>query len=554
MKKYILLVLLLAIILNIFGHNKSPIFRTKKNRIFIIAVGIDNYKSSSMPHFKYAVTDAEKFMALFDSTRLTFETDSRTGKKIKRDTIIYKKLLINSNATKHIINQAFQDVSKLAKADDIFVFYFTGFGYAYKIEEKEYPYLFTTEFNQNINSDFEKFDIGAISPWELNAWLNQIQCRKQLIVSDVCSGKSFFNLLFRGNLDLLKLEKKERIFIGAPNMSYEIPSIRGAYLTYCLSNIPDSISILKLFDKNNHWKIDYELYKIKLQTEGVMKGWNVDFKIYYESDLLEYYNFFNTKNGNNRGVSPFISTKQTQKRTVKINNYALIIGTDDYNDFSQLSNPVLDAKTISNELSSNYNFQTLLLINPTKLEIEKALEKISIIDFDSLSQLLIFVAGHGMYDELTKEGYIVPSDAKINDNLFRNSYISHSNMRNIINGFECKHTLIMLDVCFGGTFDKKMRSSPTNKYKDIELSELINRKMKYKSRLYLTSGGKEYVPDGRPGHHSPFASKFLDFLRQGNKIYTFSALNNYIEKVIPEPRAGNFGDNQPGGDFLFIRD
>ncbi|MBZ4171027.1 hypothetical protein JYG45_24325, partial [Escherichia fergusonii] len=72
---------------------------------------------------------------------------------------------------------------------------------------------------------------------------------------------------------------------------------------------------------------------------------------------------------------------------------------------------------------------------------------------------------------------------------------------------------------------------------------------------YLTSGGKEYVPDGRPGQHSPFARKFLEALSTyggADRILTYKEILGVVESVIPEPRYGEFGDNQPGSDFIFI--
>ena len=79
--------------------------------------------------------------------------------------------------------------------------------------------------------------------------------------------------------------------------------------------------------------------------------------------------------------------------------------------------------------------------------------------------------------------------------------------------------------------------------------------MQYNTRRYLTSGGKEYVPDGRPGEHSPFARKCLEALRSDgglDGILTFGEFYTFVEKATPEPRTGEFGDNQPGSDFLFI--
>jgi hypothetical protein len=75
------------------------------------------------------------------------------------------------------------------------------------------------------------------------------------------------------------------------------------------------------------------------------------------------------------------------------------------------------------------------------------------------------------------------------------------------------------------------------------------------TRKYLTSGSKEYVPDGRPGEHSPFARKLLDALRNyggDDKILTLEEISTYVEKVSPQPRLGEFGINEPGSDFLFM--
>ena len=79
--------------------------------------------------------------------------------------------------------------------------------------------------------------------------------------------------------------------------------------------------------------------------------------------------------------------------------------------------------------------------------------------------------------------------------------------------------------------------------------------MKFKTRKFITSGEKVYVPDGRPGQHSPFVRGLLEALRSyGNKdgILTFGDIIKYIERVKPEPRAGEFGGNEPGSDFILV--
>lgn len=235
---------------------------------------------------------------------------------------------------------------------------------------------------------------------------------------------------------------------------------------------------------------------------------------------------------------------------------ALIFATNVYDSFSELVNPVLDASTIAEELQSNYYVQTELVINPTLKEAIEKIREYAKLNYGKNDNLIIFFAGHGIYDEVFKEGYVISRDSK-SDDVAKTSYLSHSNLRTMINNIPCNHILLVMDVCFGGTFDPLIaaKGRAADLYAEVSNAEFIERKKKYKTRLYLTSGGKEYVPDGRPGHHSPFARKFLEALRNyggSDGIITINEIIQYIEKVEPQPRFGEFGDNEPGSDFILL--
>ena len=150
----------------------------------------------------------------------------------------------------------------------------------------------------------------------------------------------------------------------------------------------------------------------------------------------------------------------------KINgkNYALLIGTNRYLNMNQLINPIFDAKAIGTELRDNYGFETDTVYNPSIDGIYSALRKYSSLQFSDDDQLFIFIAGHGEFDEIFKDGYIVPSDAIKHDHN-KKSYISHSNLRTIINNIPCKHIFLVMDVCFGGTFDPLLASRNIEKEK-----------------------------------------------------------------------------------------
>lgn len=239
-------------------------------------------------------------------------------------------------------------------------------------------------------------------------------------------------------------------------------------------------------------------------------------------------------------------------------SHALLFATNVYDSFSELVNPVLDANTIAAELTENYNVRTEVITNASLTQTVEKIREYASNSYGKNENLLIFFAGHGIYDEVFKEGYVISSDSKADD-ISKTSYLSHSNLRTMINNIGCKQIFLVMDVCFGGTFDPHLATAShrgaMEMYADIPKAEFIERKTKYKTRLYLTSGGKEYVPDGRSGFHSPFARRFIEALRKyggEDGILTTNEILQYVEKVNPQPRFGEFGDNEPGSDFILI--
>ncbi len=240
-------------------------------------------------------------------------------------------------------------------------------------------------------------------------------------------------------------------------------------------------------------------------------------------------------------------------------DYALLFATDEYDSWENLTNPINDARTIAEELEQHYDFNVELVTNPTNAEILIKLKEYAQKSYQTYDQLFIFIAGHGQYDEIYGEGYIVGKNSEKED-IAKTSYISHSVLRNAINNIPNEHIFVAMDACFGGTFDPSIsqagaRGNGEGVYRELNQAEFIKRKLKFKTRQYLTSGGKEYVPDGRPGMHSPFARKVIEGLRTyggTDKVLTLGELFGFVERIVPEPRAGEFGDNTPGSDFVFV--
>jgi hypothetical protein len=237
-------------------------------------------------------------------------------------------------------------------------------------------------------------------------------------------------------------------------------------------------------------------------------------------------------------------------------DYAILFTTNDYDNWPDLVNPVNDGRMIAEELKKNFKYNVEIMEGGSQSDILKKLREYAEKKYKPLDQVFIFFAGHGQFDQTFGEGFVVTKESLANDEA-KTTYLSHNRLRSIINNIPCEHILLAMDVCFGGTFDQAIahRGLDEDTYKEASQAEMVTRKLTYKTRRYLTSGGKEYVPDGRPGMNSPFARKFLEALRsRGGKdlIVTMGELNTYVEALKPQPRAGEFGDNAPGSDFIFV--
>lgn len=237
-------------------------------------------------------------------------------------------------------------------------------------------------------------------------------------------------------------------------------------------------------------------------------------------------------------------------------DYALIFATNSYDDLDDLVNPIYDSKTIEEVLRTRYGFKTEIITDPTHDEILEKISEYNTRKFNPQDQLLVFFAGHGVFDDNLNEGFVAARDSKSNDK-GRSTYIPHSILRTRIDNIKCEHIFLAMDVCFGGTLDpefSKRRGEANAEATDIDL---LVRKLSQRTRKFLTSGSKEYVPDGVAGRHSPFAALFIQALKEtggkGGRIFTLLDLYPYFQRLTTSPRYGSFSDkDEQTSDFVFV--
>lgn len=233
----------------------------------------------------------------------------------------------------------------------------------------------------------------------------------------------------------------------------------------------------------------------------------------------------------------------------KAKNYILAIGIDKYTAWPQLNNAVSDMDNIIEVLQTKYRFeadQTTIIKNEeaTRIrmydEMKRHIEQLSPSD-----NLFIYYSGHGYFDEILREGYWVPYDAKLNAS---GDYLPNSSIVKVLQNLNCQHIFLVVDACFSGAL---FASSSRGYVENVE---------KYKSRWGLASGRLETVSDGAIGGNSPFASTLIDYLENNDKMkISVSELVQHVKVKVSELNSqtplGNplksLGDE--GGEFIFYR-
>lgn len=511
----------------------------KTRRLYLLAVGNNEFDKLK---YNYADQDVSGLASVF-----------RYDASGYYDSIAIITL-VDKEVTFENIENSFRDIITDSRPDDIFVFYLGGTGS-----------LDTTSFRFYVpRSDSVETRI-SLEVNTIKTWLSSVEARNQFLVLDIFA-PTFIDE-FVGNYAI------SRGALAGSNLNLSILSLTGHRIEDDLiEHGVLSHSIIELLqqgseqhsaqDKNLSIKdLNAHLFTSKQNDDNII-SWNT----YHTGDdfVLMNYDSLQIAGRNVRMITPdhrgvgslYAELDEEGSYTEERKNYALIFATDEYDEWSDLVNPVFDATAMAKTLEEFYNFEVELLTNNTRMDVLTKIREYQKKQFGPDDQLFVFFAGHGSFDDISGEGYIVCRDSKKDDEI-RASYIPYSYLRENVNNIKrCDHILIALDVCFGGTFDKKLASSARGDdvYDKISKEEFISRALEYKTRLFITSGGKEYVSDGEPGKHSPFAYQILSALRtEGmvNGFVTFHTLVIAVGRSQTNPRYGNFGDNEPGSEFVF---
>jgi formylglycine-generating enzyme required for sulfatase activity len=240
------------------------------------------------------------------------------------------------------------------------------------------------------------------------------------------------------------------------------------------------------------------------------------------------------------------------------NQWLFVIGIDTYIKWPPLKTAVNDAKAVKDVLLSRYYFDQEHLI---ELYDEQATRKNIISKLRYLANnireedsLVIFYAGHGHLDSITKRGSWIPVESGTQD---ASAWISNNDIKDYlkIDAIRAKHILLISDSCFAGDFFRGDRGIVPNITETI-----IKKAYQLSSRQAITSGGLEPVSDAGFGKNSIFSFFLVKTLKENQKPFLVpSEMFLDIKAGVAEnadqfPLLGSLKDTggQQGGEIVFF--
>ena len=231
--------------------------------------------------------------------------------------------------------------------------------------------------------------------------------------------------------------------------------------------------------------------------------------------------------------------------------HALVIGINDYQNLPRLETAVNDASAVADVLRQKYGFEVELLLNPTRDDIIRILDRLRS-ELTEKDNLLIYYAGHGVLDVEADTGSWLPVDA---EEATRTDWIPVSTVTGTVKAMSAKHVLVISDSCYSGTLTRGVIvSTSTGAEREVELRRLSEKR----SRTVLVSGGLEPVNDGGGDGHSVFTRALLTALRANAEVLDGHRLFTAIRRpvVVNAEQTPRYADirlaGHDGGDFLFV--
>jgi hypothetical protein len=233
--------------------------------------------------------------------------------------------------------------------------------------------------------------------------------------------------------------------------------------------------------------------------------------------------------------------------------YALVIGINNYRHLPKLTTAAPDAQALATLLHTQYGFETTILLDATRDQITKALNDYRR-NLDENANLLVYYAGHGIYDKAADKAYWLPVDADSDDN---SHWIMADEITTEMKVIPARHILIISDSCYSGGLTRDVTPVLTRQERDRFLEKMILGK----SRTLMSSGALEPVSDSGAGGHSVFTGALLQALSTTtDSVFPAEGVFDQYIQVSVAGRSDQTPQYAPVrnsghdfGDFVFVR-
>jgi len=256
-----------------------------------------------------------------------------------------------------------------------------------------------------------------------------------------------------------------------------------------------------------------------------------------------------------RAIRVLINDRQGSEVGGYHESHALLVGVSDYTaGWPDLESVPGELELVAT-LLQEHGFKTQRLLNPTSVELRRAVDEfINRYGFNPSNRLLLFFSGHGHSRLEGRKGYLVPADAPdptVDEIGFVQKAVEMGQVLTWAKRIEAKHALFLFDSCFSGTVFKAraLPGSPPH------ISNLTSRPV------------RQFISAGSAGETVPARSVFVPLLIRalsGSADYdrdgyvTGTELGVYLHREVlsygmgQTPQYGKIRDPElDEGDFVF---
>lgn len=218
------------------------------------------------------------------------------------------------------------------------------------------------------------------------------------------------------------------------------------------------------------------------------------------------------------------------------NRYAVIIGNEDYNSYqtglqseSNVAFAVNDAsafKVYASTILGIPEENIMLLLNSRAIEMDNTIGKLNPIikALNGKAEIILFYAGHGFPDEVTKEAYLIPVDVSGSNLKFA---IKLKDMYNTLTEFPSNRITVFIDACFsGGAREQGLLS--TRGVKIMPKTDKLTGNLV----VFAASSGNESALPYKEKQHGMFTYFLLAKLKESEGNITYKELSDFITEQV----------------------